>query len=389
MKIGIDVRSMNAAGTGRGLVTYTRNLVSQLTSIDQNNRYCLFIDKTQDVTAFLQTLSVTDHIKIVRLTRPTRLIVLWDQLCWYHVLKRERIDVFHSLIYGIPLLCPCHRILTIHDLTPFVFPEVVSKFRQKIVFRINFSSGKFADRIITASQHSKQDLLQHLHLAEKHIAVISDGVSERYTVLGHDDVLLRQINARYHIPGRFLLYVGGFDRNKNLITLLQAFRRLLENHPSLKDTVYLVFTGTLTPAADTLRALSREWGLGRSVIFTGFAPEEDLIRLYNAAEVFVFPSLYEGFGLPPLEAMACGTPVICSNAASLPEVVGDAAMQVSPDSPAELASAIYDVLSNPQLQERMRRKGLERAKEFSWNNTAGKTLQVYAEVFRKQKPSSS
>ena len=388
MKIGIDCRAVTAAGLGRGLGIYTANLAQYLAMNGAAHQFVLFCSHRQRTVDFFERISQEPNVTLCGLTRPTRAIFFWDQVCWYTRLQRERIDLFHSPVYGVPLFCPCQRVLTIHDLTPLLFPEAVQKLRHKAVFRFNFFTGTYAEHIITSSYNSKHDIMRCLHIPEEKITVIPDGVGEQYRVV-HEAHVLETVRDRYHIPGRFLLYVGGFDRNKNLVALLQAFRRLLENYPGLKETLSLVFTGALTPAADTLRALSREWGLERSVIFTGFAPEEDLIRLYNAAEVFVFPSLYEGFGLPPLEAMACGTPVICSKAASLPEVVGDAAVQVSPDSPAELASAIYDVLSNPQLQEKMRRHGLERARRFSWNNTVSKTLQVYAEVFRQRKPSSS
>lgn len=384
MRIGIDCRAVTAAGLGRGLGIYTANLVQYLAANGEPHQFVLFCSRKQRTVDFFERVSRQPNVQLSVLTRPTRAIFFWDQLCWYARLRRERIDLFHSPVYGVPLVCPCQRVLTIHDLTPLIFPEAVPKFRHKAVFRFNFFTGTYAAHVITPSYSSKHDIMRYLHILEEKITVIPEGVGEQYKVV-HETHVLEAIRDRYHIPGRFLLYVGGFDRNKNLPTLLQAFRMLLENQPEFKGMLFLVFAGALTPAADTLKALSQQWDLDTSMIFTGFVPEEDLIMLYNAAEVFVFPSLYEGFGLPPLEAMACGTPVVCSNAASLPEVVGDAAIQVSADSPAEFASAIAHVLTNPQVQEYMRRKGLERAKGFSWNNTACKTLQVYAEVLQQRK----
>lgn len=382
MRIGIDLRSMAAAGLGRGLSTYARNLVRNILAFDRRNHYSLFIARNQEIDDFLDQVETTQYVNVVRLKRPTRNIFFWDQLCWYQLLKKERIDLFHSLVYGVPFVCPCKRVLTIHDLTPLIFPEFVKKFRHRAVFRFNFFSGKYADRIITASQHSKQDLMRYLKIPDHHISIIADGVNARYKILQNTKTC-EEITQRYHIPGKFLLYVGGFDDNKNLLTLVTAFQQLLQKGYITDEHLSLVFVGTFSLATEALGKFVKTTDIEKRVIFTGFVPEDDLIALYNAAEIFVFPSLYEGFGLPPLEAMACGTAVISSNASALPEVVGEAAIQVNPHSSEALRQAIFDVLINTELRQEMRRKGLERAKLFSWEKTAQNTLQVYEEVFRE------
>lgn len=387
MRIGIDIRPMTAAGLGRGVSTYTTNLVKSLLTLAQEDHFCLFIAKNQSVPDILQQLSSPDHVTIVRLQRPTRNIFLWDQLFWYALLKKERIDVFHSPMYGVPLLCPCPKILTIHDLTPLIFPEAITKFRHKAVFRFNFFTSKYADRIITPSQHSKRDLMDYLNIPERAISVTLEGVTEQYKVMRNRQDL-DQIKTRYHISGKYLLYVGGFDKNKNLNTLVKAFHLLLQKN-ILKNNLFLVFVGTLTQDAFFLREFVKTCKLENRVIFTNFVPEEELIRLYNGAEIFILPSLSEGFGLPPLEAMACGVPVITSNAASLPEIVGDAGIQVDPHSPEEFCQTIIEVLTNQGLREEMQRKGIERAQLFSWEKAARKTLQIYQEVFRTQDPTTS
>ena len=170
MRIGIDLRPMTAAGLGRGLAIYAANLVKHLLLINQNNHFCLFIAKNQEITDFLKQLPATNHVRIVKLRRPTRNIFLWDQLFWYPLLKEERIDLFHSPMYGVPLLCPCPKILTVHDLTPLIFPEAITKFRHKVVFRLNFFTSKYADRIITPSQNTKEDLLHSLNIPEKYFS---------------------------------------------------------------------------------------------------------------------------------------------------------------------------------------------------------------------------
>jgi glycosyltransferase involved in cell wall biosynthesis len=383
MKIGIDLRTSSTGGLGRGLVTYAVNLVQNLIALDQENQYHLFIAKNHPVNPWLEDLQALKHVTISRLQRPTRTILFWDQLCWYPLLKRKQINVFHSLMYGVPLLCPCQRILTIQDLGAFAVPECVPKFRHQAVYRFNFFTAKYADQIITPSQHTKQEVMQYLHIPEQRITVIPDGVAEQYRVI-QDTQTIERLRARYRLPGKYLLYVGGFDKNKNLDILIRAFQLLVQEQ-SLPNKVLLVIVGNLSQQANALRALVNTCHLTDRVIFTGFVPEEDLIGIYNGAALFVFPSWYEGFGLPPLEAMACGVPVITSHAASLPEVVGDAAIQVNPYSPEELYHAIKQGLINPELRENMRRKGLARAKLLSWEDTARNTLKVYEEVYKERR----
>ncbi len=385
MRIGIDLRPMTAAGLGRGVATYAANLVKHLLMVDQKDHFCLFLAKNQPIDDFLNQIADVSHVTLVRLKRPTRNIFLWDQLFWYAVLKQARIEVFHSLMYGAPLVCPCQKVLTIQDLTPLVFPKCIEKFRHKVVFRFNFLTGKFADRIITPSQHTKQDVIRYLHIPAQNIVVIPDGVTDQYRVCS-DLQAIERLKARYHLPGKYLLYVGGFDKNKNLVTLIKALQLLVQDQ-SLQNEVFLVIVGNLNQQANVLRELVNTCHLEDRVLFTGFVPEQDLIGIYNGATLFVFPSWYEGFGLPPLEAMACGVPVIISNAASLPEVVGDAGIQVDPSSVEELCHAISQILTDQSLREAMRRKGIARAKLFSWKQTAWQTLNVYRDMFTRRKPS--
>lgn len=381
MKIGIDIRPMTAAGMGRGLAIYATNLIQHLLLVDRMNDFVLFAAKDQELPDFLKPPVLKEHVRIVGLKRPTRNIFLWDQVCWYPLLQKHRIEVFHSLVYGVPLLCPCPKVLTIHDLTPLIFPDFITAFRHKAVFRFNFFTGKYADRIITSSHNSRRDLMRYLQIPEDKISVIFDGVRQDYRVI-EDAQAIEQAKTRYRIPGKFILYVGGFDRNKNLTTLVKAFDSLVRNE-SLDDPFFLVFVGKLSPAADAVRDVVNSLGLENRVVFADFVPEDDQIRLYNAAELFVFPSLYEGFGLPPLEAMACGTPVISSHASSLPEVVGDAAILIDPHSPENLCEAMRNILMNRELQEDLRRKGLKRVRHFPWEATARRTLQVYQQVLSK------
>lgn len=383
MRIGIDIRAITSAGLGRGLGIYTAQLVENLLSIDidPQNHYTLFAGKDQPIDGILSQAASPEQVEIIRLRRPTRSIFLWDQLFWGMKLRRERIDLFHSPVYGVPFVCACQRVLTIHDLTPLIFPEFLKKFRHRAVFRFNFLTAKSAEKIITASQNSQKDIMRYLRIPERKIAVIPDGVSPVYRKF-HDARYIEAIKTRYHLPGKYLLYVGGFDDNKNLRRLVEAFDLLLHAAHFSETELVLVLAGAINSAAVALREFIAERQMSPRVILTGFVPESDLVGLYNGAEAFVFPSLYEGFGLPPLEAMACGAPVIVSNASSLPEVVGDAGIQVNPHSSQELSQAIAEMLTNHALRHEMQQKGLERAQRFSWQATARQTLRVYEEVGR-------
>jgi glycosyltransferase involved in cell wall biosynthesis len=248
------------------------------------------------------------------------------------------------------------------------------------VFRFNFFTGRFADHVITVSTNSQQDTVRFLKIPEQRVSVVLEGVGGHYRVI-HDRSELREAKSRYGIPGRFVLYVGGFDHHKNLPTLVKAFA-LLRRQIEWREPLSLVFVGKLSSAAAAVQAEVAAQYLEESVIFTDYVSEDDAVRLFNAADVFALPSFYEGFGLPVLEAMACGTPVVCSNAASLPEVVGDAAIQCSPESPQEFCDAMQNVLTDQAFQNKLRQKGLARVQDFSWDNMARQTLEVYESVMR-------
>lgn len=275
-------------------------------------------------------------------------------------------------------------VVTVHDIVPYLVrhdPEQ-STFRHPFDVwfdRLAMKGLKTADRLIAISQYTKTTLLEALACPEEKIDVVLQGVDQ--TVFRPVPVS-SDFRSRYGLDGgsRYVLYVGAESPRKNLPRLLQAFALLRQRMPDVR----LVKVGTpeYLPQFRQLTQLIDTLDLGQHVRFLDHLPEEDLVAFYNAADLFVFPSLYEGFGLPPLEAMACGTPVVCSNAASLPEVVGDAAITVDPYDVEALAEAMYRVLGDPDLQQDLRRRGLERAAGFTWERTARETVQVYQEVLK-------
>lgn len=262
-------------------------------------------------------------------------------------------------------------IITCHDLIPWVYNKERSLF-----LRLNMRGLKKADRIITVSNFSKNDLVKYLKYPTDKIDVITDAVDHsRYYQKRNKEIL-----KKYNIPEneKVILFVGSEQKRQNLPFLIESFYELKKIMPEVK---LLKIGNPQAPGKrKELLNLIKNLGLEKEVIFTGFAKEEDLPKFYNAADLFVYPCLYAGFGIPPLEAMACGTPVIASNLTSLPEVIGNAGTIINPFDKNQLVEAMYEVLTNKDLRENLINRGLERAKIFSWERAAKETLMIYEKV---------
>jgi glycosyltransferase involved in cell wall biosynthesis len=230
--------------------------------------------------------------------------------------------------------------------------------------------------VITDSQASKADIVRFLRVPPQKVHVVSEGVAQAFRPTSAHKV--ERIRGRYRLPHEYILFVGSVEKRKNLVGLLHAYAKLTASGRHSP----LVVAGSANRRYPELSKVLQELDLEQDAIFAGYMPERDLPALYSGATLFVFPSLYEGFGLPPLEAMACGTPVVCSNAASLPEVVGDAALMTDPTDVEGLAAAMFRVLTQPDLAADLRQRGLARAAQFTWERTAHDTLAVYEKVLR-------
>lgn len=283
--------------------------------------------------------------------------------------------VDHSYGHLLHLMDPRRTIVTCHDLTPLVRRhELPQPSVGLALWDWAFRGMLKAARIITVSENTRQDLLRFSDYPSDRIAVIYEGVADRFRVVD-DPVKLSMVRERYGLPGTpFLLHLGHCQERKNIKGLLQALALLRSRG---YNVTLAQVGGRFSPQQ---RRLIERLGLAEAVVQVPYAADDDLPALYNLADVFVFPSFYEGFGLPPLEAMACGTPVVCSNAASLPEVVGDAALTVAPDDIEGMAAAIARVLDDPALAGDLRRRGLERAQQFTWERTARETMAVYRDL---------
>lgn len=370
MKIGIDARMLDWAGVGR----YTRELAKGLAQIDKENEYILF-SNSENENPVPQAANFTKKVIDLPVFSPA------GQFAWARLLKKANLDVFHSPHFVFPPIVPCPSVATIHDLIPLVHPEVLPSFVKRFYYRMqNMRATKKATNVIADSSSTKQDIIRILGIAGEKIEVIPLAADKNFEVICSEDSL-KEVRSKFNIGKRFILTLGNSKPHKNWTELIRAFHQLKKEK---EVEHHLVLAGKQDPRFPQSKDLVRELKLEKNVRFIEFITEEDLPILYNGASVFVLPSLYEGFGLPVLEAMAGGTPVICSNASSLPEVAGEAALLVKPNSE-DLAKAIFKVLSDEETQKRLIREGRARARKFSWQKTAAKTLEVYKSVGRKRK----
>ena len=382
MKIVIDARWIFPELSGIG--AYTWALTRELAACDSENAYVLlFHDETvmQRVQASFER-GLPPNMTTARV--PYGVFSMTNQLRLPGYLRELKADIFHSTNYMIPFMAfPRRRpgrtrcVTTIHDVIPLIFPHHAPRSLKSRLFplyvRVMLEAGLRSDRIITDSESSVRDICHHLRIAPDRagqVRAIPCGVSPAYRP-GPD----RPPPA--HDTPRHVLYVGRSDPYKNLTILIEAFARARHQLPF---PLQLIVAGSPDPRYPEGPARARALQVADAVTWTGYLSDADLVRHYQDADLLVHPSQYEGFGLPVLEAMACGTPVICSNASSLPEVAGDAAILLAPDDVDGYARSMVEVLSSPERSRDRVRQGLTRARRFSWQETARQTLAVYREL---------
>jgi glycosyltransferase involved in cell wall biosynthesis len=358
-----------------GIGRYTVDLIHALSSRDRSPR----LDITLLTTCSLAALPIDSCCANHRLAASHRLpgLMTWGNVALRQAAQRLDLDVIHDPTGLTPFLFGAGRartVVTVHDVFAWSLPGH-STVADTFIYRHWLPHVlPRVDAVITISQVSRADIVQYLRIPPQRIRVVYRCVGEAYHPVS--DPQIARVRKSYGLPQKYFLFVGSVEERKNLRRLLQACADLWatgEERP-------LVVVGARRWKYSKIMNSVRELDLERRVIFTGHVPDSDLPALYNGADLFVFPSLYEGFGLPPLEAMACGTPVVCSNASSLPEVVGDAALTVDPHDVEALSEAMHRVLSDPDLADDLRRRGLERAARFTWDQAARETIDVYREV---------
>lgn len=363
MRIGIDARMVYY--TQAGISQYTQRLIRALAEIDQDNEY-LVIQNWRD----REPLSLNHNFKRVSFISPAHHRL--EQWFLRFELPLLDLDVLHSPDFIPPFRRNCKSVITVHDLAFLLYPQFLTEDSAHYYGQID-QAVLHTDHIIAVSQNTKEDIIRLLGVPEDKITVIYEAASPIYRPV-EDKKELRRVREKYHIAGDFILFVSTIEPRKNLPTLLRAFRQLLDDY---KPEVQLVIAGRRGWLFEDVFSLVDELKLSEDVLFLGRVPVEDLPPLYTAARLFAYPSTYEGFGLPPLEAMACGTPVVVSNVSSLPEVVGDAALMVAPDDIPGLTVALWRGLTDEAQRAELIAKGFRRAKCFSWEKTARQTLAVY------------
>jgi len=387
MRIGVDYTS--AVRQGAGIGRLTRCIFQALAEIDHENEYRLFAAMGRGQPSNFPTFQPSNlsnfRLKTIPLS-DRELNVVWHRLRLPLPVEliTGPVDVFHSPDFTLPPVWRARAVLTVHDLSFLRVPECFTGALRRYLERVVPRSVRRADHVIADSHSTKRDLVELLGTPAGKVTVIHSGVEPRFRPIT-DRAALGPVRQRYDLPERFIISVGTLQPRKNFATLVEAFARLKSETGNWKPgarSLKLVIAGGRGWLYEEIFARVEALGLQGDVLFPGFVADEDLPALYNLAEAFVLPSLYEGFGLPPLEAMACGTPVVTSNVSSLPEVVGDAGLMVEPADVESLAAAIERVLEDGGLRREMVQRGLARAKEFTWERAARRLLGVYTRMGR-------
>jgi glycosyltransferase involved in cell wall biosynthesis len=377
VKIAIDIRRMNEFGVG----TYTRNIIRALARLDRENQYFL-LGPTAKVS---EIGDLPENFKSVEVLSPD---TLRGYLDCHAAVARLGCDLVHvPHLFWLPRHLPCPYVLTVHDMLDHMYrARSVSGLKSSVHFYLTRRVVQNAARIFAVSRFTKTEVEKLFGIGPGRIEVIYNAIDQRF-LSGHASDADRLFLAeRYQVTYPFLLYAGRISPHKNLVRVIEAFAALkadLTKHDLYPDLKLIIIGDEVSKHPDLRRSVVRG-GVHNDVRFLGFVPIEVLRIFYDAAKVFVFPSLYEGFGLPPLEAMAHGTPVLTSNTSSIPEVVGNAAVMVNPENVFEMMRALQGVLLDQSLRERLRQRGYEQVKKFSWDTSAAKVLAGYEAVAGKR-----
>lgn len=375
-KIYCDLQNMKAQKTGLGF--YTENLFKGLLQNKKNYYKGILYGKyTKKINQLKQEF---EGNIIYRMLPYYSNLKIKNKIFWkifpfkINIFFKDKIDIYHCFHIAIPLKSSSKIIVTVHDIIPILYPELTSeKIESKKYLKILKESCNRADIIVTVSEYSKNDIIRYLGVDSKKIRIVSPGIElEEYEKVKEEEI--KKIKEKYKLNERFILFLGTLEPKKNIINIIKGFERA-----NLKN-IKLVIAGGKGWKYDKIFETYENSLYKDKIQILDYINEEDKIALYKQAKLFIFPSLYEGFGMPVLEAMAAGTPVITSNISSLPEVTGNAALLVNPHDIDEIAKAIEEVMSNKKLEEEMIREGLEQAKKFTWKNSVKKLEKIYSEL---------
>ncbi|MEI8096598.1 MAG: glycosyltransferase family 1 protein [Candidatus Moraniibacteriota bacterium] len=380
MRIGIDIRCL-AEGKRTGVEEYTIALLSGLFEKAPENEYILFFNAWRKTIPDLSFATKYPNVTLKTFRFPNKLLNL---ALWY--LKYPKLDklVGGTDIFFLPNLNfsavskKTKLVVTAHDLSFEIFPETFSLKRRIWHFFIHFKNLVLsADKVIAVSQSTKNDLIDYYDVPEKKITVIQSGIGKQFHVMNRNDTALVSVQEKYHLPYKFILSLATLEPRKNIPAIISVFDALMALNNPVLNKYSLVIAGTRGwKCEETFEAIAQS-PYKEKIILTGFIADEDKSALYNLASIFVYPSLYEGFGFPPLEAMACGVPVIVSHSASLPEIVGDGGMLIDPYQPDEIFQALKQILLDTELTETLHKKSEKRAEHFSWDKTVNETINLF------------
>jgi glycosyltransferase involved in cell wall biosynthesis len=370
MRFAVDAHAIGRHLTGNEV--YVRSLLSALAGLNPKSELVAYVSAdtaAQYLPASIRTRRVATN-PFLRLGFDLAMRV-----------RQDRPDLLH-VQYTAPLACPVPVVVSVHDVSFLEHPEYFTRER---AWQLQFTvrrTVKRAARILTGSEFSRSSILKvYGDLDEDKVVVVPNAAASEFRPLSHESATAA-VRERFSIGAPFVLSVGDLQPRKNQIGLIKAFTRLVNAYPQLKQN--LVLAGKETWFADQVHKAARDSGVSDRIQFFGFVSDDDLLQLYNACDLFVFPSFYEGFGLPALEAMACGRAVACSHTSALPEVVDGAAILFDPYAIDEIVRALADLLLDRELRARTERLGLQRAAHFSWQKTAQRTLEVFHDVLEQR-----
>ena len=377
LRIGIDVRLLTRR---RGIGNYVYNLLQELVKLESQHKFILYSD-SKDVA-----YAVPNNSRFILKIIGPKFYPLWEQIVLPIHAVRDNLDILHCPANAGPYLLPSKikLILTIHDVmymlpnsalpsSPSLYQNIGRKYLRWIVPLV----AKNATALITVSNYSKIDILKHFTIDENKIFVIHEAAGNKFKKI--TESIASSIAKNLNVPDRFIMAFGAIDPRKNTSKIIYAFKHFIN---LIKSDHHLIIVGLSQSAKNHFTKQVQKLGISSNVTFLGFVSEDELIALYNNAQVMLYPSLYEGFGIPVLEAMACGTPVIGSTSASIPEIAGNAALLIDPTNLEELYTSLYEISTNKKLRDDLTKKGFIQANKFSWSKLASETLSVYNGCFK-------
>ena len=372
MNIGIDIRAAKwYRGTGIG--TYTYQLINSINTLDKMNCYNLYGDTTSLDISFNSNF----HINPLDNSAFNN---FWENIKTPVNLNNSYVDIYHVPQNGIglPLNTTIPLVITLHDTIPLHMPETVGDNYLNLFNTYMKTIVSKCAGIITVSEYSKSDISKDFNFPEDKIFVTHLASENIYKPIDKS-VCNKVLKKHYFLPEKYILYVGGFSPRKNITGLILAYNKILRKLP---DDIKLVIAGSKGKSFDIYKNLAEDLNITDKVLFPGFISMEHMPYLYSGAELLVYPSFYEGFGLPPIEAMACGTSVIASNLTSIPEILGDSALLCDPNNIDDIAMCILNILEDSTLKQNLIKKGFIRSSSFSWKDTAEKTIEAYRSILK-------